>query len=126
MMKGTARAVEGANDAVKAAKTVCKAADAASPLQKATGSYEIIFKSGTNYVGKGGYKRAITSDIQRSPKYKDEVISISWKPAKTTQDAFVDEYMRMMKRGINNLNTCNKVWSPGRRIYQNRVYSQLR
>ena len=59
-------------------------------------------------------------------KYGDEVVSISWKPARSTQEAFVDEYMRMAKRGVKNLNTYNKVWSPGRRIYQKRMYDLLK
>ena len=59
-------------------------------------------------------------------KYGDEVVSISWKPARSAQEAFVDEYMRMTKRGVKNLNTYNKVWSPGRRIYQKRMYDLLK
>lgn len=125
-MKGTTKIVDGTSDTIKAAKNVYHAADAASPLRKATGSYEIIFESGTNYVGKGGYKRAIKSAVTKQVKYEDKAVSISWKAARTTQDAFVDEYMRMMRRGVNNRNTYNKVWSPGRLIYKNRMYSLLK
>lgn len=46
---------------VDVAKATYKAADAASDIKKATGTYEILFKSGKNYVGKGGFKRAIMS-----------------------------------------------------------------
>ena len=125
-VKGGVKVADDANDAIKAAKTIYNAADATSPIRKATGSYEIIFKSGTNYVGKGGYRRAITSASEKCIKYGDEVVSISWKPARSAQEAFVDEYMRMTKRGVKNLNTYNKVWSPGRRIYQKRMYDLLK
>ena len=37
-------------------------------------------------------------------------------------DAFVDEFVCMMKRGIDNPNTSSRIRSPGRRIHQNRAY----
>ena len=55
-----ARGVSATSKAIDAAITVEKAVDAASGIKKVTGSYEILFESGKNYVGKGGFGRAIT------------------------------------------------------------------
>ena len=112
-VRGATKIVSEADNVIDGAKALRKAAETTYSIRKSTGSYEIIFKSGTNYVGKGGYKRAIVSATTRQIMYKDEVVSISWKAANTTQDAFVDEYMRMMRRGVRNTNTYNKIWSPG-------------
>ena len=107
--------VEAADNVVDAAKMAYKRADASSDLKKAYGSYEIIYKSGKNYVGKGSYKRAIDSAERYVKKEGDEVLSISWKSAENEKAAYLDEYYRMTKRGVNNANTYNQIWSPGRR-----------
>lgn len=109
-----AKTVDQVDDVVDAAKAVYKAADKTSDLRKATGSYEILYKSGKNYVGKGGFDRAIKSAERYVKKYGDEVTSISWKSAPSARTAFIDEYYRMCRRGVNNANTYNKIWSPGR------------
>ena len=103
-------------------KPLYKTADAASDIRKATGSYEILYKSGWNYIGKGGFYRAINSATRNATKYGDEVTSIMWKSAPNSRAAFIDEYL-MQKRfgGVlssdPNLHTYNIIWSPGRRYY---------
>ena len=115
------KAVTKADNVVDAAKAVYKAADKASDIRKATGSYEIMYKSGKNYVGKGGYKRAINSAQRNARRYFDEVTSISWKRAPNARAAFMDEYIMQKKRGVlssnRNAMTYNKIWSPGRKYY---------
>ena len=57
----TASKLSKVDDVVTAAKDVYSAADAFSDLKRKTGTYLIIYKSGMEYVGKGGFGRAITS-----------------------------------------------------------------
>ena len=51
----------------------------------------------------------------------DEVVSVTWKRAKNTREAFIDEYLKQRHRGVLssniNANTYNRIWSPGRRYY---------
>lgn len=113
----TCKETDNVIDVIDAAKSTYKAAKTTSPIKKATGSYEIIYKSGKNYVGKGGFNRAITS-AKRYTK-NDVVESIRWKSAPNTRKAFIDEYQMQKWRGVlsgNKYNqTYNKIWSPGRR-----------
>ena len=113
----TVKTVDVADDAVDAAKTVWRTADQVNNIKKATGSYEIIFESGKNYVGKGGFKRAIKSAEDKVSKYADKVVSIEWKSAQNWKEAFIDEYRRMKVRGVQNDFTYNKIWSPGRKYF---------
>jgi hypothetical protein len=80
-VKTTVKVIKSADSVVDTAKTVYKAADKASDIKRATGSYEILYKSGRNYIGKGGFNRAITSASRNATKYGDEVTSIMWKSA---------------------------------------------
>ena len=120
--KITLEAVEKSDDVVKAARKLYNASDGASAFRKSTGSYEILYESGRNYVGKGGFYRATSSAKRYVKKEKDRVVSIMWKPAKTSKQAFIDEYI-MQKRfgGVLSSNrdllTYNKIWSPGRRYF---------
>lgn len=63
-------------------------------------------------------------------KYADPVVSIQWKKASNTAQAFLDEYMRMLVRGIVvrskgetlaqsilKSSTYNLIWSPGKKIF---------
>lgn len=90
---------------------------------KSTGSYEVIYKSGMTYVGKGSYNRALYSAQQKAAKYSDEVASITWKKADNARTAFKNEYVSMCKFGgpnnkaIGNTNSYNRIWSPGRKYY---------
>ena len=51
--------------------------------------------------------------------YNDPVGSYIWEPSRDSKAAFVDEYFKMAVRGVNNPNTYNIIWSPGRRIFIN-------
>ncbi len=125
VVKTTKKVAEGIDNAVDAAKATYKAADAASDIRKATGSYEIIYKSGKNYVGKGGFKRAIKSaDLHAKPNrlnnyMGDEVVAIRWKSASDSRQAFIDEFEMQLKKGVNNDSTYNRIWSPGRKYFYN-------
>ena len=117
-----AKAVTKTDDVVDAAKTIYKQADSSSPIRTATGSYKILYKSGNNYIGKGGFNRAINSAIRNANKYGDEVISITWKSAPNNKAAFIDEYLMQKEFGgvlssNPNLRTYNKIWSPGKKYY---------
>ena len=117
-LKAASTVVDNADNVIDAAKKAYKSADAASDIRRATGSYEILYKSGYNYVGKGGFQRAITSATQHAKDYGDEVAAIMWKPAANKVDAFIDEYTLMRKRGVGLENmTYNIIWSPGRKYY---------
>ena len=61
----------------------------------------------------------IVSARSHSKLNNDPVISMTWKYAPDTNTAFVDEYFKMAVRGVNNPNTYNKIWSPGRKIFMN-------
>jgi len=117
-------AITKSDEAIDAAKTVRRVAGKTSDLKKATGSYEIVFESGKNYVGKGNFRRAIKSAEEKVSKYSDKVVSIEWKPSKNSREAFLDEYKRMKVRGVKNDTTYNKIWSPGRTYYMD-VFSNL-
>ena len=84
---------------------------------KCSGSYEIEFQSGKNYVGKGNRSRMKISAKTHSIINNDPVVSKHWYPAANDTEAFVDEYFRMAVRGVNNSNTYNLIWSPGRKIF---------
>ena len=119
IVKTTAKAVDKADDVIDAAKAIYKAADATSDLRKSTGVYEILLESGKNYVGKGGFKRAIKSatDHIKIGDAIDDVVSIAWAPAKNAKQAFVLEFFRQVERRVNNASTYNKIWSHGKRIF---------
>lgn len=106
------------DDVVKTAKALNNSTGAANVFRKFTGSYEILYKSGKNYVGKGGFGRAIKSAERYVKRYGDEVLSINWTSAASHPQAFIEEYMRMKVRGVNNPNTYNMIWSPGRGYYE--------
>ncbi len=82
-----------------------------------SGSYEIEFQSGRNYVGKGSQARMNVSARIHSALHNDPVVSKVWEYAPDSRTAFVDEYFKMAVRGVNNPNTYNVIWSPGRRIF---------
>lgn len=116
-----AKVAEQADNIVDAARAVSKAAGPSSKLRKATGVYEITFKSGKNYVGKGGFKRAIQSAIDHSIDKKkkevvDEVVSIQWKRANNHVEAFIEEFRYQLRKGVRNSDTYNKIWSPGKKL----------
>ena len=119
-MKLVKGAVKNSDNVVDAAKVV------KSLVSESTGAYEIVYKSGKNYVGKGSFKRAITSAAEHAKPNEinnmlgDEVVSITWKKAANQREAFISEYlMQVNGRGVlsadKTANTYNKIWSPGRK-----------
>ena len=113
-------AVKNSDNVVDAAKTVKKL------VSESTGAYEVVYKSGKNYVGKGSFNRAIASTAEHAKPNKlnnmlgDEVVSITWKKAANKREAFISEYlMQVNGRGVLSVdlaaNTYNKIWSPGRK-----------
>ncbi len=125
----TIRIVDNATDTIKhtdnaldTAKSIYQSADKASDLRTATGSYEILYKSGNNYVGKGGFNRALNSAERYCKNGADEVVSIFWQYAPDTRTAFIDEYIMQCKRGVlssnKNAMTYNKIWSPGKKYFE--------
>lgn len=113
-VKTTSRLVDKSNDVVSAAKKI------ANKVSASTGSYEILYASGKNYVGKGGFSRAIQSAINHTKpsqlnKAGDTVVSIVWKASDTPKNAFLEEFALQTIRGVNNPSTYNKIWSPGKK-----------
>ena len=107
-----------------------KVIDAAKAIKQSvstsTGAYEIIFKSGKNYVGKGSFDRAITSAMEHIKKISlnnymgDEVVSITWKKCVNEREAFISEFlMQINGRGVLSADqaadTYKMIWSPGRK-----------
>ncbi len=117
-VKVTVKASDNSSNVVKAARYVYNTSDSSNAIRKMTGSYDIEFASGTHYVGKGGYKRAVTSASTKSKVYADEVISITWKSASNNRIALLDEFYQQSKYGgriRDGAAVYNKIWSPGRR-----------
>ena len=117
-VKWSRRIVNDTDNVVDAAKLTLKnAIKNGSPLAKSVGSYEILYKNGKYYDGKGGFNRAITSAIQHAKDTKD-VAYIRWKYAPSARQAFIEEYVLQAYRGINNAQSYNKIWSPGKKYYE--------
>ncbi len=58
--------------------------------------------------------------MDHSSEMGGDIVSIHWKSASTTRQAFIDEYIRMCEHGGPvklNKNSYNKIWSPGRKYY---------
>ena len=112
--------IDGVDNVVDAAKAMRNADNVSDVIKNATGSYEILYKSGKNYVGKGGFNRAIKS-AQKTRKIDGEiddvVESIRWKPAPNHRQAFKEEFIMQSQKRVNNSDTYNKIWSPGRRYF---------
>ena len=117
--KVTTNIIDKGSDVIATARKTSKTID-----KTLTGAYEIIFKSNKNYVGKGGFDRAIRSAIEHAKPNKlnghiaDEVVSIMWKAADTPQQAFIEEFALQSIRGVANADTYNKIWSPGKKLYK--------
>lgn len=125
----TRKIVDNGEDVIDAAKDLKRGSKLASEVKKAAGSYEIIFESGKNYVGKGGFGRAIESATEHSIKERkvvDKVTAIRWVSVNTPREAFVNEYFMQKRVGVWSENrdlidkTYNKIWSPGRKYYGNK------
>ena len=113
-VKTTVRVVQGADDVVDAAKTFRRTADAADDIKKATGTYVVLYENGKNYIGKGGFQRAIKS-AQEHMTDTNKVSSIIWAPTSSDDSAFVAEYLVQSIFGVGSKADINfnKIWSPG-------------
>lgn len=117
-VKTTAKFIDNTDDVVGVAKKLYRSANSASELKKSTGSYEILYKSGKNYVGKGGFDRAIKSAVRNTKRHPDDVVTaIRWKAAPNHRTAFIEEYALQSIRKVANGKTYNKIWSPGKKYY---------
>jgi RHS repeat-associated protein len=116
-VKIASEVVDQTDNVVDVAKGLHKFAGASDDIRAATGSYEIIFKSNMNYVGKGGFGRAIDSAMEKVRMHGDEVTSIRWKSAPNETAAFIDEYLMQKRLGVNPKLTYNKIWSPGKKMF---------
>lgn len=100
------------------AKTAKKAGDLADDIKNAVGTYDIIFATGKNYAGKGGFGRMIQSARRIVEEAEDYVVAMMWKPALNNKMAFEQEYLVQMVHGVLGSDvgawTYNKIWSPGR------------
>ena len=118
----TARAigttVKYVDDVLDTAKTAKKAGDLADDIKNAVGTYDIIFATGKNYAGKGGFGRMIQSARRIVEEAEDYVVAMMWKPALNNKMAFEQEYLVQMVHGVLGSDvgawTYNKIWSPGR------------
>ena len=117
--KTTVRVVQGADDVVDAARTFRRTADAADDIKKATGMYVVLYENGMNYVGKGGFKRAIKSAKEHMTD-ANKVSAIIWAPTSSKDSAFVSEYLVQSIFGVGpdvRINF-NQIWSPGNTLFQ--------
>ena len=124
-VKTTVKTVEAGENIIQTARKLYRLSDVTDDIRIATGSYEILYDSGKNYVGKGGFGRAIQSAVEHTKNKNgnsisivDAVNSIRWKSAPNTKQAFIDEFFMQKKFKVGNINTYNKIWSPGKRIYE--------
>ncbi len=107
------------DDVISAAKDLRNSKEVGKSLKKAVGVYEITYSNGYSYVGKGGFQRAIHSAEAHLDKTQEYVVtSIKWKRSKNNLYAFMEEYALQSKRNSENAKLFNKIWSPGKRYYQ--------
>ena len=115
--KSTVRVVQGTDNIVDAAKAFRRTADKADDIKRSTGAYIILYENGQNYVGKGGFSRAIQSAAEHMSN-SNKASSIIWAPTSSEAGAFVTEYLVQTVRGVGKKgkNTFNKIWSPGKNL----------
>lgn len=78
-----------------------------------TGSYDVKFKSGKHYIGKGSIWRMNQSARRIAKQYGDDVISKHWKVAENSRKAFMQEAQWMQDASSNGISLYNKIASPG-------------
>jgi len=117
-VKTAVQVISDVDDVVDSAKNLRKVANATSDVKKSVGTYVILYENGMNYVGKGGFNRAIISAEKHLQKF-DKVKAIIWAPTKNTRNAFVSEYFLQTLRipNKNNFMTFNRIWSPEKNMY---------
>ena len=125
--------VGGIGEAIKVYGSVQDTRDVVSAAKKirhlvsdSVGTYQIQYKSGKSYVGKGSFSRAITSALDHTKQIQlnnylgDEVTSITWRKATSASEAYMQEYLWQHKGDLvlsvdKTANTYNQIWSPGRK-----------
>ena len=117
-VKTVSRVVDKGDDIIDAAKNMRRAADAADDIKDSTGAYVVLYEQGQHYIGKGGFNRAITSATEHMTE-TNKVSAIIWAPAPSKETAFVTEYLLQSVYGVGRKvdNTFNKIWSPGKKIF---------
>ena len=115
----TRKVVDGGGDVISEAKKLRRTSAIMSDPKIAMGSYEILHKSGTKYIGKGGFDRAIRSAQRNFDICEDPVTAIRWKSAPSAREAFIDEYMMQSRipgfpKSKENP-VYNKIWGPGKK-----------
>ena len=88
-------------------------------IQKRPGTYVIRFKNNHMYIGKGNKARAAKSARIKADRYKTQVSSIAWGPARNHRYAFKREYRLMKKYGFDkdDHKLYNQINSPGRKYH---------
>ena len=111
----TVRVISDVDDVVETAQVFKRTSGATDAIRKSIGVYVVLYEKGRNYVGKGGFNRAITS-AKEHLSANNKVTGIIWAPTRTTNNAFISEYLLQTVRGVGkkHTNTFNKIWSPGR------------
>jgi len=83
-----------------------------------TGSYEIQFKSGNRYIGKGSEARMNKTAARLKNIHNDPVVNRTWTPATNNEMAFIQEYLGMANYSFDFGGVLyNKIHSPGRKLY---------
>ena len=77
------------------------------------GSYDISFKSGKHYIGKGSQKRMWTSATEKASLYEDVTVAVKWRPAVSNRTAFIQEAQWMQAASKTGIPLYNKIASPG-------------
>ena len=81
-----------------------------------SGSYDIEFKSGKHYIGKGSVRRMNQSARRIARQYGDDVVSKHWKMAENSRKAFMQEAQWMQDASSRGISLYNKIASPGFKI----------
>jgi hypothetical protein len=119
---GLANKADKANDTRKDIQKAEKVINGNSTLsKKASGNYEIKFKSGKTYNGVGDKKRMEQSAKKLSTKHKDPVASKTHKTAKDKATAYKKEHKDITKNGgagKNNGKNYNERNSPGKKLLE--------
>ena len=115
----TVEIISSVDDVVETAKIVKRTSSTASDIKKSTGAYVVLYEQGQNYIGKGGFRRAITSATEHMAS-NNKVSAIIWAPTSSTEKAFIAEYLLQSTLKIKTTNTksFNKIWSPGKKMLQ--------
>ncbi len=114
-VKTVCRVVDKGDDIIDSAKNMRRMASATDDIKTSTGVYVVMYKQGQQYIGKGGFSRAIVSAKQHMTT-TNKVSAILWAPTSSSKSAFVSEYLLQSTFGLNKTqkNSLNLIWSPGK------------